>query len=206
MNNTGPDVRKTAFYKGESMRGIFVPGEILSLEERSFETLREGDVVAIFSRTPYIVHRIIEKNTEYAVTMGDNNDRPDAHKLTPDDAFRLVTGAVSLNGINRSVDGGEAGMRLFRRRQRKRKLRHFAGWLIRPLKPLKDLRVPADTETRFRDGTVQWSRGNIPVATVTPNGRIVYRTWSKRLFFRVPATDAFSPGQRAKTDRSPGAE
>ena len=145
-------------------------------------------MVAMLDRTPYVVHRIVEKNADSAVTMGDNNDRPDARKLKPDDAFRLVTGAVSPDGTVRAVESGEAGMLRFRRQQRKRKLRRFVGRLVRPLKPLKHLRIPAKTETRFRDGTVQWSCVGIPVAARGPSGRTVYLHWSKRLFFRIPAT------------------
>ena len=183
----GPETRKEARYTGNSMRGAFVPGETLILAETAFETLQEGDTVAIFTRSPYYVHRIIEKNADYAVTMGDNNDRPDAAKLTPDSPFRLVVSARSLNGAMRSVPGGADGMEQFRRQQRRRKLRQFAGLLVRPFKPLKSLRIPADTETRFRDGTVQWNRGRIPVAARNPAGKIVYQHWSKRLLFRIPA-------------------
>ena len=189
--NDVPETPDKAVYTGNSMRGMFVPGEMLALAETAFETLRTGDVVAMFARTPHVVHRIIEKNAEYAVTMGDNNDCPDAGKLKPDDVFRLVTGAVALDGTVRIVEGGEAGMRQFRRQQRKRKLRRFAGCLVRPLKPLGILRIPARTETKFRDGTVQWSFGGISVAARGPSGRTVYLHWSKRLLFRVPdAPDA----------------
>ena len=180
----GPD---KAIYRGNSMRGVFVPGEMLVLSETAFETLRTGDVVAKLDRTPYVVHRIVEKNANAAVTMGDNNARPDAMKLTPGIPFRLVTGVISADGTIRPVEGGEAGMRQFRRQQRKRKLRQFAGCLVRPLKLLRFLRIPARTETKFRDGTVQWSCAGIPVAARGPSGRTVYLHWSKHLFFRIPA-------------------
>ena len=167
----GPGTPKEAHYTGNSMRGAFVPGEILFLAETAFETLQIGDVVAIFERTPYYVHRIVEKDASGAVTMGDNNDRPDPLKLTPDSRFELVVRAKSLNGIERQIAGGEAGMEQFRRRQRRRKLRRFAGLLVRPFKPLKFLRLPANKETKYRDGTVQWSFAGIPVAARTPLGR-----------------------------------
>lgn len=183
-------------YKGDSMRGVFVPGETLNLAETAFETLRTGDVVVIFDRTPYYVHRIIEKNAEYAVTMGDNNGRPDAMRLTPVSGFRLVTGAVSPDGTVRTVDGGEAGMRQFRRHQGRRRLRRFAACLLCLLKPLKFLRIPATAETRFRDGTVQWSCGGIPVAATKPDGRTVYLHRWKRLFFRVPDAHGGNPGKK----------
>ena len=181
----GPD---KAVYTGNSMRGMFVPGEMLALSGTAFETLRTGDVVVMFDRAPHVVHRIVEKNADSAVTMGDNNDQPDAKLLARGVPFRLVTGVISADGTVRSVAGGEAGMRQFRRQQRKRKLRRFAGLLVRPLKPLKFLRVPARRETRFRDGTVQWSFAGIPVAARTPSGRFMYLHWSKRLFFRVAST------------------
>lgn len=179
-------------YTGNSMRGTFASGETLELDGTTFESLRPGDVVVMFDRNPYVVHRIIGKNADSAVTMGDNNGRPDAWKLTPDGTFRLVTAAVSLNGTFRAVAGGEAGMRQFRRRQRIRKLHRFAGCLVSPLKPLKFLRIPARSEAKFRDGTVQWSYGRIPVAARSPKGGIRYLHWSKRLFFRVPETMARS--------------
>lgn len=182
-----PEMPETACYTGASMRGIFVPGEKLFLAEKAFETLQRGDIVAIFSRTPYYVHRIIEKKADCAVTMGDNNDRPDAFRLTPDSRFRLVVRAQGPDGAVRPVAGGEAGMEQFRVQQRKRKRRRFVWLLLSPFRPLKHLRIPARAETRFRDGTVQWSFGRIPVAARTPEGKTVYLHWSKRLFFRIPA-------------------
>ena len=188
----GPDTQNEAVYTGDSMRGSFVPGETLILAETAFDTLQTGDIVAIFERMPYYVHRIVEKNAEYAVTMGDNNDRPDAARLTPDSRFRLVIRAKSLNGMEREISEGEAGMVQFRRQQRKRKLRRFAALMIRPFKPLKFLRIPANRETKFRDGTVQWSFAGIPVAARSPAGKTVYLHWSKRLFFRIPAQKAIN--------------
>lgn len=181
-----PETTNEALYTGNSMRGMFVPGETLFLAETPFETLQKGDIVAIFSRTPYYVHRVVEKNTDRAVTMGDNNARPDTLPLTPDIRFRLVVLARGLDGTVRQVTGGEAGMMQFRIQQRKRKRHRFAMLLLAPFRPLKSLRIPARRETRFRDGTVQWSFGRIPVAARTPEGKTVYQHWSKRLFFRIP--------------------
>ena len=62
-----PEAPKEALYTGNSMRGMFLPGETVLLAEVSFETLRKGDVVAVFDRTPSYVHRIVEKNSDYAV-------------------------------------------------------------------------------------------------------------------------------------------
>ena len=186
MSN-GPEIPREAHYTGDSMHGTFVPGETLILAETAFETLQTGDVVAIFERSPHYVHRVVEKNAEYAVTMGDNNGCPDPLKLTCDSRFRLVTEARGLEGIVRQIPGGKAGMARFRRQQRRRTFRRFASMTIRPFKPLKFLRIPANTETGFRDGTVQWSCAGIPVAARTASGKIMYLHWSKRLLFRVPA-------------------
>ena len=191
---TSPEMPETACYTGNSMRGAFVPGETLFLAEKGFETLQKGDVVAIFDRKPFFVHRIIGKDADCAVTMGDNNDRPDAFRLTPDSRFRLVVRAQGLDGAVRPVAGGDAGMEQFRIQQRKRKRRRFAMLLLSPFRPLKSLRIPARTETRFRDGTVQWNFGRIPVAACTPEGKTVYQHWSKRLFFRIPE----SPGREGR--------
>lgn len=185
----GAETPSKAQYTGNSMKGVFVPGETLFLAETAFEALQKGDVVAIFDRSPYYVHRIVEKQADCAVTMGDNNASPDAAKLTPDSRFRLVVRAHGPDGNIRQISGGEAGMAQFRRQQRRRAVYGFASMLIRPFKSLKFLRIPANTETRFRDGTVQWSCGRIPVAARTPAGKTMYLHWSKRLFFRIPATD-----------------
>ena len=187
----GPETPKEAHYTGNSMRGVFVPGETLFLAETAFETLQKGDVVVNFGCEPHYVHRIVEINPDCAVTMGDNNDRPDALNLTPASRFRLVVRAQGLDGSMREEPGGDTGMAQFRRQQRKVRLRRFAALLIRPFRPLGSLRIPASAETRFRDGTVQWSCAGIPVAARHPSGRIMYLHWSKRLIFRIPAKKAF---------------
>jgi hypothetical protein len=181
-----PGSLENAIYTGNSLKGMFVPGETLCLAERGFETLREGDVVTILSHTPHIVHRVIEKKADYAITMGDNNDRPDTMHLSPETSLRLVTGAISLDGTFRSVKGGQSGMEQFRRQQRKRLLRRVILNTMRPLRPLKSLRIPANREARFRDGTVQWCCGNIPVAARNSLGKTEYLGSWKRLFFRIP--------------------
>ncbi len=181
-----PDAPKDALYTGNSMRGMFLPGETVLLAEVSFETLRKGDVVAVFDRTPSYVHRIVEKNADYAVTMGDNNDHPDKLRLTPESHIMLITGARGLHGDVRRVSGGDAGMKRFRRQQRKRAFRRFAVRLLRPFRPFQAFRIPAGRETRFRDGTIQWNFGDIPVAVRKPDGTTMYFHWAKRLVFRIP--------------------
>ena len=194
------DATKTnpVHYLGDSMHGTFVPGEMLCLRETPFDSLRPGDVTVIFDCVPHIVHRVIEKTPDFAVTMGDNNDRPDIRRLTRQSRFQIVDGVTCPNGAFRPVAGGKDGMRQFRRQQRKRRLYRLGAWLLRPLKPLKILRIPAHRETRFRNGTVQWSFAGIPVAARDSNGKTVYQQWWKRLFFRVPPAPPASAPPREK--------
>jgi hypothetical protein len=194
-----PVIPDRAFYTGNSMRGMFVTGECLSLEPAAFDSLRVGDVIAIFDRTPYYVHRVVEIAPGRIVTMGDNNLRPDAAPVTPNSHFRRVVRAHELNGSVRDVLGGEAGMLRFHRQQRRRRLRACVSALLIPFKPLKFLRIPARTETRFRNGTRQWSCAGIPVAAQSPSGTFRYLHWPMRFFFRVPAlllSDSSAPGDQ----------
>ena len=204
-----PEIPDHAFYTGNSMRGMFVTGERLVLEPAPFDALRVGDVVAVFDRTPYYVHRIVEISPDRAVTMGDNNPRPDAAPLAPASYFRRVVRAHGLDGSVRDVPGGEAGMAQFLRQQRRRRLRACASALLIPFKPLKFLRIPARTETRFRNGTRQWSCAGIPVAAQSSSGTFRYLCWPMRFLFRVPAQllldpTADAPGTAPADDAQPG--
>ena len=61
-------------YYGSSMYRVFTPGERLELEEVGFDDLQVGDVVVVnVPGQKQYVHRIIEKKSGVAVTMGDNN-------------------------------------------------------------------------------------------------------------------------------------
>ena len=201
-----PAIPDHAFYTGNSMRGMFVTGERLDLEPVAFDSLRVGDVIAVFDRTPYYVHRVVEIAPDRAVTMGDNNPRPDAAPVTHNSYFRRVVRAHGLDGSVRDVHGGEAGMLRFRRQQRRLRLRACVSALLIPFKSLKFLRIPARTETRFRNGTRQWSCAGIPVAAQSPSGSFRYLHWPMRFFFRVPAqlrldptADAAQPADAAQT-------
>ena len=124
-----PQIPDVVFYTGNSMRGMFVDGERLFLEDAAFDSLRVGDIVAIFDRTPYCVHRVVELAPDRAVTMGDNNMRPDAFPLTPASSLKRVVHAQGLDGSLRAVHGGESGMAQVSRQQRKCRLRACASAL-----------------------------------------------------------------------------
>lgn len=178
-----------AYYTGNSMRGEFKHGDILLLSDITYGMLECGDIVAVFDRTPHYVHRIIDKTPDYAVTMGDNNPQPDEMKLTRKSKFMIVEAMIPGESpkVVLQVDGGYYGMRRFYRQQRILRFKRTAGNLFPFFRKLGVLRIPARKETRFRDGTVQWSCCGIPVAASTPDGKTKYLHWSRRLFFRIPA-------------------
>lgn len=182
------DELKKAYYTGNSMHGMFVQGDILLLTSIPYRMLECGDIVACFDNSPFYVHRIIRKTPECAVTMGDNNARPDPAELTPQSDFMLVTAYIPLHSPGRvlPVERGARGMTRFRRQQRLVRGRMAVERLFRLFRVLGVLRLPAHGKTRFRDGTVQWSFMGIPVAARTPDGKTTYLHWSKRLFFRIP--------------------
>lgn len=189
MTEACPDNIKQAYYTGNSMRGMFAPGDMLILTKIPFELLECGDIVAVFDRTPFYVHRIIDKTRQQAVTMGDNNDRPDTIPLSRTSRFLLVEGVIpvgTISGIVFPVEGGRIGMGQFRRQQRIRRTIRLVLRIMQKIRWMGCFRIPAKRETRFRDGTIQWSFGRIPVAARNPSGQTKYLTTWKRLFFRIP--------------------
>ena len=183
---TAPGEASTAYYTGSSMRGMFRDGDLLDLRAEAFESLTPGDVVAVFDREPFYVHRVVRRTADRVVTMGDNNLTPDKLELTSDSAFRLVTRRHTVDGGTVEVARGADGMRRFRRQQRKCRLFAFFMRVLAVFRPLKGLRIPAREASRFRDGTVQWSWHGVPVAVRRNNGSVVYLKWSRRMVFRVP--------------------
>ena len=183
---TAPEEASTAFYTGGSMRGIFRDGDLLDLRAEPFDSLTPGDVVAVFDREPFYVHRVVRRTADRVVTMGDNNLTPDKLELTPESSFRLVTRRHTTDGRAFEVARGADGMRQFRRQQRKRRFFAVFTRMLAVFRPLKSLRIPAREASRFRDGSVQWSWHGIPVAVRRNDGRLVYLKWSRRMVFRVP--------------------
>ena len=110
------------FYTGNSMKGVFVPGDTLELETVPFSELRPGDIVAIDAERPY-VHRVIRIEKGRIITQGDNNPHPDEQPLTPDRSFQKVTGAAAFDGSPRRFRSGENGITDFRHHQRRRRFR-----------------------------------------------------------------------------------
>ena len=200
---------KQAYYTGNSMRGMFEPGDMLILEKKPFDSLECGDIVAVFDRTPHYVHRVIDKTRQTAVTMGDNNDRPDTLPLTKNNRFLLVEGVIPVGtttGIFFPVAGGFLGMRQFHRQQRIRRTIRIILRIIREIRLIGRFRIPAKMETRFRDGTIQWSFGKIPVAARNPLGQTKYLSSWKRLFFRIPKGRATASSLKKQSEQAESAK
>lgn len=183
---------KEAYYTGNSMRGMFVPGDILLLSAITYGELECGDIVAVFDSTPYYVHRVVRKTPESAVTMGDNNSIPDSAPLTEKSRFMLVKAVIPVKTPGQAfpVDRGGPGMKRFDRRQRVVKLRRIGENVLSRLRIVGCLRIPARKEIRFRNGTIQWNCGQIPVAARSPDGKTNYLHWTRRLIFRIPRQTA----------------
>ncbi len=175
-----------AVYYGNSMRGVFVPGDHLILTPGTFEKLRPGDVVAVKKRERPFVHRVVALMPDGAITMGDNNEFPDFRRLHPDDHWMLVRIAVAADGTLRKIAGGTVGMQLFHWHQWQRRMRTTLGRLWRRIEPFACWRLTAREDGVFRNG-VCFRCMKIFVGSRSADGRIRYVGPLQRLCFRIPA-------------------
>lgn len=68
-----------------SMEPTISAGEYVMYGKTNFEDVNVGDIIVYKSSSGmYIIHRVIEKNTEYLTTKGDNNAISDTEQITPD--------------------------------------------------------------------------------------------------------------------------
>jgi hypothetical protein len=172
-------------YYGNSMRSVFNTGERLQLKEIGFDALQTGDIVAVTAGEKHYVHRIIEINAGYAVTMGDNNLDPDEELLTPESRFMLAVGAVARNGEFRKISGGAEGMREFRRHQKLQRRRYRAGRILEKLERVFFWRVKPDSVVCYGGEKCYFYRGNA-VARRNIRNKLIYTSWKKRLLFYIP--------------------
>lgn len=171
-------------YTGSSMTGVFRPGDTLLLESAAFEALRPGDIVAVESvESPY-VHRIVRMDASGATTQGDHNRKPDKRLLTAEDRFFRVVGACSFGGVRRSIEGGAAGLRQFRRHQRYLRFRRWMAMAWDRVEPWAFWRLTAREESRFSNRTY-YSWHGVSVAYMDETQRIRYVHPFKRIFFKV---------------------
>lgn len=68
-----------------SMEPTISAGEYVMYGKTDFEDVNVGDIIVYKSSSGmYIIHRVIDKNTEYLTTKGDNNAISDTEQITPD--------------------------------------------------------------------------------------------------------------------------
>lgn len=171
------------FYKGDSMRGVFTPGDTLQLEAVPFAELRPGDIVAVEAERPY-VHRVIRIDGARITTQGDNNSAPDPQPLTPEQPFLRVAAAASFDGVPRSFHSGTQGMKDFRKHQRGRRTRAALMRLFTSLERLLFWRFELH-RTAFAE-TVVYNRFGVTAAHRSPDGAIRFCNPFFRLIFRLP--------------------
>lgn len=188
MNKSGSDSSNhTALYHGMSMKRVFVPGERLFLRQIAPEALVCGDVVAITypERGKDVVHRVIRIGNGELQTMGDNNATPDdVVKFTENRHFYLVTGAEDLHGRYREVINGAAGMRLFYRNQRRRRMRRLLSRIIWFFEPCFFWRKTVSDLHTFDSDEVFYYKNN-PVIRRYSDGKTVYLKWYYRFLYKV---------------------
>ena len=172
------------FYTGNSMKGVFVPGDTLELETVPFSELRPGDIVAIDAERPY-VHRVIRIEKDRIITQGDNNPHPDEQPLTPDRSFQKVTGAAAFDGSPRRFRSGENGITDFRHHQRRRRFRTALLAVSRNIGRVFFRRFELRDRLDF-EGGVCYGRFGLIVARRSPAGTFRFRKPFYRLFFRLP--------------------
>ena len=116
-------------YRGSSMTPLFRPLDRLHVQAVPLPEIVAGDVV-VFAPVvgeELIVHRVITTGSGVLITQGDNMEHPDTVAVT---AERLRGQVVSLerDGRHLTVDGGGAGLAVFRAQQGRR---HRRGQLRR---------------------------------------------------------------------------
>ena len=101
------------FYLGQSMRGTFRPGDVLTVEPLSLSRVRPGDVVVFFRQRgdgqDEIVHRVVRRISGGLVTRGDAVGREDAGVVSDGNLIGRVV-RRERNGRVSTVHGGWVGL------------------------------------------------------------------------------------------------
>ncbi len=174
------------FYSGESMSGVFRPGDELLCRSLPYNELRIGDVIVFSAESgKLIVHRVIRfSDSGDPVTMGDNNPTPDRKGPGKLPEYRLVTG-FRRRDLLCSVRNGRAGMTQFYRNRLRRTILHN-GRFLEYMVPRR-LRIRSLKQTVFGK-SVHFSWLGIRIAVDD----------GKMLRFRHPALKLFFAPERRK--------
>lgn len=103
------------FYSGRSMKGTFLNGDRLVLEQVSINELNKGDVIVFKGLNFYgsekdLVHRIVSISDKGVVTKGDNNFYNDTNLVSQDNFVGRVT-HIRRKWQKIQVKNGKSGLR-----------------------------------------------------------------------------------------------
>ena len=118
---------------GNSMLGVFSPGDKIFARKIDFSTPQAGDIIVFTQnnrKQRLVVHRIIKRNEDRILTHGDNNLLPDRPITRKNGDIYLVEKALR-NGEPVYFSHGAQGMQDFYQHQRKKKLVQKLRQIIR---------------------------------------------------------------------------
>ena len=155
-------------YRGISMFRVSAPGDIICFESQRGET----------------VHRVVRKSADKVVTMGDNNSGPDLEPLRPDANVWLVTGRRDLAGKLHEVEGGSAGLFVFRVNRVRRGVRWCFDRLAGILRRVVFVKYPLNRKVRFGGDEIFYFGGK-PVLRRDASGKETWLSPWYRVVFKA---------------------
>lgn len=162
---------------GNSMLGVFSPGDQIYARKVDFSEPEIGDIIIFTQRTRrrdrMVVHRVIKRDESKIITHGDNNLLPDRPISRGNGDIYLVTKALR-NNKPVPFSHGVQGMQDFKLHQQKRRLINRMRQLMRAILFFAPLRFIAPPVSKleykeFRRNGVRFKSmlfyKNKPVAT-----------------------------------------
>ena len=168
-------------YRGSSMLGVFIPGDLLRGEKLTAAQVEVGDIIAFDTpRGSVTVHRVIARTKDGKLrTMGDNNPRPDVAPVDSDAQVLRILEEKLRDGTIVPVSHGKTGMAEFRRNRIRRwfqsEIPRYAAGLCRRLWPFK----------RRLTNSIRFGTDEVFYAS-SPNTPIVRRDAAGRLHWFSP--------------------
>ena len=175
-------------YRGESMLGVFVPGDLLRVEKLTAAQVEVGDIIVFDSpRGGVTVHRAIERTKDGGLrTMGDNNPCSDFAPIAPETEVLRILEVQRNDGKIEPVSRGKNGMAEFRRNRRRRwwknELPRYMAGVCRRLWPFKRR---LDKPVRFGSEEIFYIRRDTPAARRDGAGRIHWYSPWYRVIYKI---------------------
>ena len=157
-----------SFFTGTSMLPLLHLGDHVELVPVQQDEVHPGDIIVFPGRDgKQIIHRIVRLSP--LQTRGDNCAHDDP-PIAPDATIHLAV-AFLRNGRRHLLSSGDAGLREFRRHQRRRRLLEVLHRLLAPLCALNPFKVPFQklTHVSFGDRRVYYA-GRRPVGWYDQDG------------------------------------